>query len=160
MKKFMIAAATVLASAFGAYAAGEYTHSVLVNLKEGDNVAYKFEETPVAQIDGDNLKITLGTTGQSVLYPFADVVNLTFNKEVSGVAGVNDDATATFGLSSETLEATGLTAGTEISVFDAGGALRVRGTANDNGYAAVYVGNLDKGVYLVKAGKHTFKFIR
>lgn len=160
MKKYIIAAATLLATILGTATAAEYSHSVLVNLKDGSNVAYKFEDIPVATIDGDNLKITLGMTEQTVLYPFANIVNLTFEKKLSGVTDVKSENQVSFGLTSESLEVWGLTASTQVSIFDATGALRATGTADEAGYVAIETSNLDKGVYLVKAGAHSFKFIR
>ena len=160
MKKYIIAAATLLATMLGTATAAEYSHSVLINLKEGGSVAYKFEDVPVATIDGDNLKITLAMTDESVIYPFANVVNLTFEKKESGIANVKDNASVTFGITSESLEVWGLTASTQVSIFDATGALRATGAADEAGYVTIETSNLDKGVYLVKAGAHSFKFIR
>lgn len=160
MKKTIIALAAVLATAFGASAL-EYEHSVMVNRLDGTSVEYKFADTPVAYIDGENLKMTVTTTGESVLYPFTEVKNLTFKAEKSGITNVGAEAAGpSFGLTDDTLEAGGLGAGVKVCVYDVAGALRVQGECGPDGTVSLDISMLGKGVYVVNAGKHSFKFIR
>ena len=55
---------------------------------------------------------------------------------------------------------TGAAAGCEVTLYDMAGALRARVAADAAGTLSLPIGHLDKGVYLVKAGKNSFKFIR
>lgn len=147
MKKSIIAAAFALIAASGMAAELEYSHSVVVNLKEGNSVSYKFEDIPVATIEGDNLKIEVSATHQSVLYPFADVVNLTFDKKpASGVSEVESQGKVYFGITADALEAGGLEPGTTVNIYDTAGALRMSGTADGTGTALIATSGLDKGV--------------
>lgn len=160
MKKTIIALAAALASVLGVQAA-DYSNSLLVNKTDGSTVEYRFADVPVATIEGEDLKIEVLATRESVLYPINDIKNLTFKKEVSGVedivAGGNH---VMFGLAGDMLEAAGLEAGTEIVIFDAAGVLRASAKADADGCASIKVSDLGKGVFLVKGGKHMFKFIR
>jgi len=80
MKKTIIAIAAVLASAITASAV-DYKHKLIVNKADCTKVEYKFEDTPVATVEGDDLKIELASTRESVLYPIADLASLTFEKK-------------------------------------------------------------------------------
>lgn len=149
-----------MATAFGASAV-DYIHTLIVNKTDGTKVEYKFENVPVATIEGDDLKIELLTTSESVLYPIADIVNFTFEKELSGVDNISsDEARVSFGITRESLEASGLASGAELSVYNAAGMLCVKAVCGDNGSVSVDISTLDKGVYVVNAGNNTFKFIR
>lgn len=147
----MIAAAT---SAFAA----EYVYSVIVNKTDGSKVEYKFSENPVATIEGDNMKMTY--EGGAVLYPFAEIVNLTFEKEESGVSNVADSVGISFAVTKERLEASGLESGTTVSVYDASGQLVAGGTAGADGTVTISIASLGSGVHVVSAGRETFKFVR
>lgn len=162
MKKIIIAIAAVLATAFGASAV-DYAYTLVVNKTDGTKVNYLFANTPVATIEGDNLTIVDLTNTTGVVYPISDITNMTFDREeilngVEGVLGSNGDVA--FGVTATALEAYGLPAATEIFIFDASGVLRVSGRSADDGTASLEIGTLEKGVYLVRAGKHIFKFIR
>ncbi len=160
MKKIIIALAAIVTSAFGVQAT-EYSNSLLVNKTDGSTVEYRFADVPVATIEGDDLKIEVLMTRESVLYPMNEIKNLTFKKEVSGVEGIVADGNhVMFGLSGDILEAAGLEAGTEIAIFDLGGVMRISAKADADGCATIKVSDLGQGVFLVKGGKHMFKFIR
>lgn len=159
MKKTIIALALAVATAFGASAAN-YEYSLLVNKTDGTSVAYLFQDSPVATIEGENLKIT-STTDEGVLHPIEDLSNLTIlRKETSGVATLVDKGAAAFGVTRQTFDAAGLAAGAEISIFSADGMLCAKGSADSEGRAAIDISSLGKGVYMVRAGKNSFKFIR
>jgi len=161
MKKTIIAIAAVLASAITASAV-DYKHKLIVNKADGTKGEYKFEDTPVATVEGDDLKIELASTRESVLYPIADLASLTFEKkEYDSVECIGDDSTrVSFGISREALEVSGLTAGASVSVHDLSGMLRATGVCDASGSVTLDIGSLGNGVYIVEAGNNTFKFIR
>lgn len=155
----MIALAAVLAAAFSAGATEQYY--VQLNKTDGTEVRYMFVDVPVAQIEGDELKITMAMTQESVLYPFAELNNFTFGKTDNGVEGVGTGHEGiSFAITSETLEMTGADGGCPVSIYDTAGKLRAHGSADSTGSLKLPVGHLEKGVYLVKAGNNSFKFIR
>lgn len=160
MKKYIMAATVLLASAFGTLAA-EYSHSVVVHLTNGSDVEYLFEDMPVAFIEGSDVRIQTQVNGIQVTYPMADIVNMTMKKEVVGVNGVDAaDTSVRFGISRETLDASGLPAGQRVLVFDAAGAVMADGTCGADGSVSIEIGGFGPGVYVVNAGANSFKFIR
>ncbi len=151
--------AAVIAAVFGANALEQYY--VQVNKTDGTQERFWFYDMPVAQLEDDNLKFTMAQTHETVLYPLAEVSNLTMGCVGMGVDGVGDDFSGvSFAVTAETLVMTGAAAGCEVAVYDTAGSLRARGAADAAGSLSLPVGHLDKGVYLVKAGKNSFKFIR
>ena len=151
--------AAVVAAAFSANALTHYY--VQVNKTDGSEERFWFYDMPVAQLEDDNLKMTVVMTQEAVLYPLTEVNNLTMGYVDLGVEGVGGDSTGlSFTITNETLKMTGAAAGCEVTLYDMAGALRARVAADAAGTLSLPIGHLDKGVYLVKAGKTSFKFIR
>lgn len=158
MKKRIFAMIAALATVIGA-SAFEYDYSVWVNLVDGGNVEYKFEDIPVLRVDGTDIIMELASTGREVSYPMQNVENFTFTREEAqdgaeapAVAGVS------FGLTADYLEAAGLPSGTAVDIYDLGGVRVAHEECDANGCAKVSIASLAKGVYAVSAGKHSFKF--
>lgn len=165
MKKFIFAAVAVLASVFGVSAENVvYAYKLIVNQKDGTSVEFKFEEEPVATLEGDDVKITLYAADDidnGVLFPIAQLQNFTFEKDaLSGVSEVASKADVSFGLTRTALQVAGLEAGQAVDIFSADGRQVARGICDANGNATIALEALPAGVYAVKAGKSTFKFIR
>lgn len=156
MKKIFLALAAV-AMSFAAQAV-EYDYSVFVNQKNGENVEYKFEDEPVASFDGENL--VMNVIEQHISYPMADIVNLTIGKteKESGVADVKADMTVF--VSRDAVTIAGLEEGETVAVYDMAGMAVVGGKTDAAGNFSASLSELPKGVYIVKAGKNSFKFIR
>lgn len=150
--------AMAIATIFGASAL-DYTYSLMVNLTDGSSVEYKFADTPSAVIEGDNFKIAT-LTSDAVLYPIDDIVNITLQARETGKVVTLPENTLSFGLSSTTLEAFGLQKGQKVSLYSVAGLLRAESVAAADGTATIDISGLEKGVYLVKAGDKSFKFIR
>lgn len=161
MKKHILALAVAISSAFCASAADEYAYSLSVNQKDGSKVEFKFDEEPVATIDGDDLKITLYDDMSSVLFPIADLENLTIAKSnLTGVEAISAQGEVSFGLTRQTLDVDGLAAGVNVDIYTSDGKHAARAICDANGSARIDVSKLGSGIYLVKAGKKSFKFIR
>lgn len=159
MKKIIIALVALFASTFSADAA--YQYFLNVNKADGTAETFGFELMPVAQLEGDDVKFTMAMTGESVLIPVADIINMTFHKVGLGTEDIKSDlGGVVFVLGREAVEISGLAAGCEVSVYDATGALRLRGTADAGGSLSLPTVTLAKGAYIVSAGKNSFKFIR
>lgn len=162
MKKYIMAIAVALATTFGVSAA-DYAYTLVLNRTDGTKSNFLFENIPVATIDGDVLTIVENISGLSVELPISEFASFTFDKEEipDGINNVaTNDGNVTFGLSCETLDVMGLSEDVTIMIFDAAGKLRVEGRSDVNGAATLNISGLDKGVYIVKAGNNTFKFIR
>lgn len=158
MKTKILVIFAALAAAFSASAL-EYNHSVLINCTDGTILEYKFNDCPVAFVDGDKVNIAVAVTQEQVSIPMANITNLTFNK-VSGVESVKDDARISFGITRETLDVAGLEPSARVTVYDVAGVMRVQGICGADGCVTIAIGDLDSGVYVVSAGDKSFKFIR
>lgn len=163
MKKIISAIAAALACVLTAAAANtaiEYEYSLVLNKTDGTKVEYKFESIPVAEIQGDDVKITLTTTRQSVLYPIAQITNFTFERATNGIDGIEAENRVSFGISDDAIEVAGLAPGTTVTVYDLAGSLRATGVCDTEGALRLSIGSLAKGVYVISAGNNSFKFIR
>lgn len=158
MKKTIIALLALTATAFGA--AAENAYSVWVNLTDGSKVEYRFDDEPVAAIEGSDVKLTLNVTGASVTYPIDQIVNFTFSSQDVAVNELSALGSPWFKIGKETFEAGNLGAGSKVAIYDLTGTLIVSAEADADGYVAIPVGDLEKGVYAVSAGRHSFKFTR
>ena len=161
MKRIILAIGAALTVALGSLAATDYSHKLVVNKSDGTNVKYEFKHIPVASIEGEDLKISLMETHEAYLIPMAELVNITIDREVSGVGEIaSDKQGVTFGLTRESVEVSGLTDASEITVCDLNGAIVAKGKVGADGCGSVAIGHLGQGVYIVTAGKNSFKFIR
>lgn len=161
MKKHILALAVALSSAFCAAAADEYAYSLSVNQKDGTKVEFRFDEEPVATIEGDDLKITLYDDMRSVLFPIAQLENLTIAKSnLTGVDAIAEQGKVSFGLSRQSLDVEGLSAGVNIDVFASDGRHVAHAVSDDNGAVRIDLSSLGSGIFVVKAAKQSFKFIR
>lgn len=162
MKKHILALAVAISSAFCASAADEYAYSISVNQKDGTKTEFKFEEEPVATIEGDDLKISLYNTTdlQSVLFPIAELENLTIIW--GNTTGVKDmaESKVSFGITRTALEAEGLAAGTAVDIYSTDAKHVAHAVSDANGAARIDISSLGSGVFMVKAGNKSFKFIR
>ena len=79
--------AAVVAAAFSANALTHYY--VQVNKTDGSEERFWFYDMPVAQLEDDNLKMTVVMTQEAVLYPLTEVNNLTMVYVVLHRAGVH-----------------------------------------------------------------------
>lgn len=160
MKKTILALTAALATAFGASAA-DYTHSFIINKVDGSTVEYQFQDEPVITISEDNFLVRLvSSPDDGVLYPMADVVNITFDKQVGVQAIEGDTNHVTFGISRETLDVAGLAPGADIYIYNTAGSLCIKAVCNADGAASVNISSLGSGVFVVNAGGNAFKFIR
>ena len=163
MKKIIsaISALIVCILTAGAATTGiEYQYTLVLNKTDGTKVEYMFESIPVAEIQGDDVKITLTTTLQSVLYPIAQITNFTFERATNGIDGIQADNRVSFGISDDVIEVAGLAPGTTVAVYDLAGSLRASGVCDAEGALTLTIGSLAKGVYVISAGNNSFKFIR
>lgn len=161
MKKIILAIVAVLATAFGA-AAADYAYTLVVNKTDGSKVNFLFENTPVASFDNDNLNILESLSGLEFSYPLSEITDMTFDKELipDGVENINlGESDVAFGLSKETIDVFGLTAGSLVNIYDLKGTLRAQGIVNADKKASLSIAGLEHGAFIVKAGNHTFKFI-
>lgn len=162
MKKYILVILAVVASVFTTYADELYAYTLKVNQKNGDQMTFKFQDEPVATIEGENLKISLLTVaGEDILVPISNLENLTFEKNaLSGVENMKAAAGVAFALTKTALNAEGLEAGTVVSIYAIDGRIAAQGVCDATGNCSISLENVAPGVYAVKAGNNSFKFVR
>lgn len=161
MKKHILTLAVAISSVFCASAADRYAYSLSVNQKDGTKVEFKFEEEPVATIEGTDLKITLYDDMRSVLFPITEVENLTINRSnPTGVNSIADENKVCFGLKREALDVEGLVAGVDVDIYASDGRHVAHAVCDADGAVSIDITSLGSGIFVVKAAKQSFKFIR
>ncbi len=137
-------------------------HILVVNTVEGEPVEFAFQTDPVATIEGSDLVIT-DINDERILYPIADLVNLTFkiDPNYNSVEGVESDAKALrVSLTRTAVIVSGLELGVQVFLYSVDGAKIAAATADAGGVLTISTEALPKGVYTVAAPKHSFKFIK
>lgn len=160
MKKYIMAAVCLAAALTGARATTAVVpYFLCVNTNDGNTVKYEFLDTPVASFSGENMTITLATEEQ-IVFPMADVASITLLPDYSGVSEVSRPADILVSISRDMINISGLEAGTAVNVYDMRGAAVLAARADNDGNAALSTAALSKGVYVVSASRHSFKFIK
>lgn len=157
MKKIILSLAAILAVAFSAAAD---IHTLVVHTTDGNTAEFLFEATPVATFDdANNMTIVTNNGADRQTFLISDVKEMSVKKESNAVMGVTL-ATPKFRIDGETLLASGLKAGTSMEIFDNAGKRLFSVKADANGNAAHSLSGIAQGVYVVRAAKFTFKFIK
>lgn len=107
--------------------------------------------------DGDDAKLSL--SDNSTLTVNMGEVNIFFGSYNTGIEEKQTQVFNYNGIVDDYLTVSGVPKMTTIAIYDASGKLR-RQARTDNDAASIYVGNLGKGVYTAKAGKHVIKFVK
>lgn len=157
MKKIILAACAIL-TAITSFAATSYKTSILVNLKSGETLEFKFAETPEALCEG--LYMVFKVNDTRVNYPMVDIVNITFNTTV-GVQGIMTDRPAvSFAIDATTLSADMLAPGEELAVYTIDGIKIASTHADGEGSARLDISKLNGGTYIAATASKSFKFLK
>lgn len=137
-------------------------HILVVNTVEGEPVEFAFQTDPIATIEGAELVIT-DINDERILYPIADLVNLTFkiDPNYNSVEGVGAEATTLrVSLTRTAVIVSGLEPGVKVALYAAEGVMAAIAGADADGVVTLSTEALPKGVYSVAAPGHPFKFIK
>ena len=98
--------------------------------------------------------------GKNALGEWGPLARLDF--KTPGPSAVNElvAAEAQFSMNAGQVTATGLLAGSTVSVYDMNGRLVAQALANKSGEASIATDSLNHGVYIVTNGKSTIKFVK
>lgn len=164
MKKILISAMLCIAGVACALAQHSNVgrHILVVTTTSGEPVEFAFQTDPVATIEGSDLVIT-DINDDRVLYPIADLVNLTFKKDpkYNQVEGLQADASGVrVSLGREAVAISGLELGAPVALYSLDGAKVASAIAGPDGSLSIAIQGLAKGVYTVAIPNHSFKFIK
>ena len=131
--------------------------AVVVETKSGETVTFYYETQPeITFTEGD---VEIKSTEQSVVYAMNDVAQIKFDDTLVGIESVNKNETR-FTFRGSQLVIEGLTPQTEVAVFAADGKLWKQGAADATGKVTMAMGDLTKGVYVIKTNKVSYKIIK
>lgn len=107
--------------------------------KDGCVISYSFEHKPVAKYEIS--KIVIKTIKDSIEFPLANLRKITFDDDVTDVEFLKIDTKNP----------------EEVLMYDINGILvkQFKGTSN-----SIQTSELKKGIYIIKEGTNTFKFIK
>lgn len=154
MKKIIMTAAAALLATAAAQA--DYT-AFYVNTNEGKEIEFRFDMGPVATFEENNLVIT-DDAGDKVMYDMKDVSSITF-KTISGVGEIKEGRVSVT-VGKFALVAEGLEEGETVAIYTLSGSRVAEGRADSEGRVEIAVSELEKGVYIVNAPGHSFKFVK
>ena len=150
MKRLILNALAVICMGINCNAQDKQTIIVNGETLEGKNVVS-------ITFDGDDANLLL--SDNSTLNINMEKVEILFNANSTGIEELRTSVFNYNGIVDDYLVIGGITPFTAIAIYDSTGRLRTRVNA-DSGATSVYVGNLGKGIYTAKAGKHVIKFAK
>ena len=107
--------------------------------------------------DGDDANLLL--SDNSTLNINMEKVEILFNANSTGIEELRTSVFNYNGIVDDYLVIGGITPFTAIAIYDSAGRLRNRVNAGSD-TTSIYVGNLGKGIFTAKAGKHVIKFAK
>lgn len=131
--------------------------AVNVLLTDGTTVTCNFAEKPQMTFDGSDIVLS-SEKGNVGKWEFSGVTSWSFI-EVKDLDNVNDiNNTPSIVINGDEIVVNNLQ-GSSVSVFDVSGKLVLMQNANENGIAAISINGLRNGVYVLRAGNNSIKFI-
>lgn len=150
MKRLILNALAVICMGINSNAQDKQTIIVNGEKLEGKNVVS-------ITFDGDDANLLL--SDNSTLNINMEKVEILFNANSTGIEELRTSVFNYNGIVDDYLVIGGITPFTAIAIYDSAGRLRNRVNA-DSGATSIYVGNLGKGIFTAKAGKHVIKFAK
>lgn len=136
--------------------------SIVVEQNDGSRLTLSMPEGTTATFTGTTLN--LSSKNGNVELPFENIKHWTYSTDEaddSGWASIDGiESTSNVKISWEAdnrLAISGLDANSPVAVYDTNGRTIHSGAATNDGSASVSMGNLPKGIYIVKFGSQTAK---
>jgi len=129
--------------------------SLRLLLTNGDEIVCNLEKEPQMTFGEKTLGLTSldGSVGE---WDFAEVESWSFVETV-GIDGVGEDKSV-ISIEGEKIEVAG-EAAKSVAVYDISGKTIATVKENGNGVTRISLGGLEKGAYILKAGKNSIKFL-
>lgn len=137
--------------------AEEQVSTLDVWTKSGERITYYLSEHPVAAYSGSDL--VLKTDELTVNYPLAKLHKFTFGSEATSVESISLPD-GRMQMQKGMLCLSGFRVGEMVSIYSIGGQNVMNATIGSDGTAILFIESLATGVYVVKAGSVTHKFIK
>lgn len=159
MKKIIKLTMMALLTALAVPASAETSSYLVVEQTNGETVKFALASEPVQTYSGKETTITAGES--TLTYSLDGIKEQRFTTEnvSTGIKTVNtDDSPATRQqISVNGAEVTGLKSGDRVQVYTIGGRLVKQSVADGEGRAAVSLGTLPQGIYILRTPSKSFK---
>lgn len=149
-------ASATLLCALAMAAASAQVKYLIVSRTDGSKASFAIADNPV--IKNSASELTVETTDAMITVPFEELDSYSFSE--TGITGV-EEITAGESHSYRNGQVTfnGLKPGSEVYVYALDGRKVMRGAADADGYSSLDLRGLGTGVYIVRTGTSSFKFI-
>lgn len=156
MKKILVILTTFF-SMFQMIQAQGVSDNLVISTQDGNSVAYSLSTRPVVTFEGTDLVLT--SSDIVVRYPIIDVKDITFAEATDNAIG-EVKGNITFAINGNRIIAKGLDKGVTMQVFSTDGKSIASAKTNASGEAIIDISKLGHGIYVVKAGKKTYKVMK
>lgn len=150
---FRRASATLLCALAMATASAQVKY-LIVSRTDGSEASFAIADNPV--IKNSASELTVETTDAMITVPFEELDSYSFSETV-GVEEITAGESHSYRNGQVTFN--GLKPGSEIYVYALDGREVMRGAADADGYSSLDLRGLGTGVYIVRTGTSSFKFI-
>ncbi|MBQ7634941.1 MAG: T9SS type A sorting domain-containing protein [Bacteroidaceae bacterium] len=149
----------LLPTGLKAQTSGQATQQLVVWLTDGTKVYHDLADEPTTTFAGGALYINSATV--AVSYPIERVLRYTYEGVMTAVAApIVNPGEVRFTQGSDQMAFDGLAAGTRIDIYSPDGKLLRTQTAEQGQTAVVSFTGMPQGIYIVKAGDASYKFLK
>lgn len=149
------ASATLLCALAVATASAQVKY-LIVSRTDGSKTSFALANDPVVKNTASEL--TVETTGTTITVPFEELDSYSFSETgINGVEEITAEESHSYRDGQVTFN--GLKPGSEIYVYALDGREVMRATTDADGYSSLDLRGLGTGVYIVRTGTSSFKFI-
>lgn len=133
------------------------SYQLTIFLKNGNKAVISLYNEPTLQFDEDEVTVTYNSL--TFTYKNDEVDYFDFDEDATGIDIPNEDLDIQFRITEDELVITSLKPGAKVNVYSSNGVLV--GHQNENGeVSAINISNLPAGIYIVKSGSITYKFLK
>lgn len=133
-------------------------NAVKMTQADGENTVFLLNSHPSVSIDGS--EIIVETDQDKVTYVIGEGVTFEFIDYNSNSVENVTDRIPVFKVSPQSIEASGLTPGKMVSLYDASGKLLISASTDPNGNVTLEISHLPSGIYIFNSSDKNFKYYK
>lgn len=143
---------------FPAIIAQTTSKAVVLEMKDGSNVAFLYEELPLMKFTGSD--IVIKTISHESSYPQNAVQRYRFSEINAGVNDVVKGSDGQVTLAENDILVRGLEPDTKVTLFAIDGKVLSSGKADNSGKCAINLSSFPAGVFLLNYSNHSVKIVK
>lgn len=133
------------------------SYQLTIFLKNGNKAIISLYNEPTLLFDDDEVTVTYNSL--TFTYKNDEVDYFDFDEDATGIVIPNEELDTQFRITENELVITSLKPGAKVNVYSSNGVL-VGQQNEDGGVSAINISNLPSGIYIVKSGSLTYKFLK